>query len=62
MRLPSIEKRVVRLMEAIDKHAKTDLPKREDEYMRLIQSTIRPIVRKWCDRQDWQERDNECDI
>ena len=46
MRLPSIEKRTVWLMEAIDKNAKTDLQKTEDQYMAIMQSLVRPIVRK----------------
>lgn len=55
MMLPSIEKRVKKLMEAIDKHAKTDLPKTEDQYMRLVQSLIRPQVRRWSEKDYEQE-------
>ena len=44
MKLPSIEKRVQWLMDAIDKNVKTDLPKTEDEYMKLISSVVRPYV------------------
>ena len=46
MKLPSIELRVQWLMDAIDKNVKTDLPKTEDEYMKLISSAVRPFVRK----------------
>lgn len=47
MKLPSIEKRVGWLLEAIDKHVKTELPKTEEQYMALLQSTVRPFVRRW---------------
>ena len=46
MKLPSIEKRVQWLMDAIDKNCKTDLPITEDEYMALVASVVRPFVRK----------------
>ena len=46
MRLPSLEKRTLRLIDAIDKHAKAETPLTEDQYMALIQSMIRPIVKK----------------
>ncbi len=48
MRLPDIGKRVAWLMEAIDKNVKTDLPKTEDQYMALVASLVRPIVRRVC--------------
>ena len=47
MKLPSIEKRAGWLLEAIDKHVKTELPKTEEQYMALLQSTVRPFVRRW---------------
>ena len=50
MRLPSIEKRTEWLMEAIDKHTKTDLRKTEDQYMKLVQSLIRPVVKRWAEK------------
>ena len=45
MKLPSIEKRVDWLMEAIDKNLPTELPKTEEDYMALIQSVVRPVVK-----------------
>ena len=55
MKLPSIEKRVVWLLDAINKNAKTDLPKTEDQYMALVQSVVRPIVRKWIEEEGGAE-------
>ena len=45
-RKPDLTKRVVALMDAIDKHAPTELPKTEAQMMSLIQSLVRPIVRR----------------
>lgn len=45
-RKPDLTKRVVALMDAIDKHAPTVLPKTEEQMMSLIQSLVRPIVRR----------------
>jgi len=46
MKLPSIELRVRWLMDAITKNRKTEVPLTEDEYMKLVQSVVRPFVRK----------------
>ena len=46
MKLPSIELRVRWLMDAIGKNCKTEVPLTEDEYMKLVQSVVRPFVRK----------------
>ena len=45
-RLPSLELRTVALMEAIDRHAPSEMPKTEEQVMSLIRSLVRPIVRK----------------
>ena len=51
MKLPSIEKRVVWLLEAIDKHVKTE----QEQYMALLQSTVRPFVRRWAKEHEEQD-------
>lgn len=57
MKLPSIELRVRWLMDAITKNCKTDVPLSEDEYMKLVQSVVRPFVRKIA-REVRSEREN----
>ena len=45
----NVEKHARKFMWALDRGAKTDLPKTEDEYIALAASILRPIIRKVLD-------------
>lgn len=46
----NVEKRARKFMWELDRGAKTELPKTEDEYIALAASILRPIIRKVLDK------------